>query len=71
MNFVGIPMLFALQATVDISTITTAITSIVTAAIQWTSSWATEIVSTPLLLFFVVFGAVGFGLGAIFRVIHR
>ena len=65
------PAIVALQATVDISTITSAITSIVTAAIQWTTSWATEIVSTPLLLFFVVFGAVGFGLGAIFRVIHR
>lgn len=65
------PAIVALSASVDLSTITSAISSIVTAAIQWTTSWATEIVSTPLLLFFVVFGAVGFGLGAIFRVIHR
>ena len=49
------PAIVALNATVDISTITSAITSIVTAAIQWTTSWATEIVSTPLLLFFVPF----------------
>lgn len=65
------PLAAIINSDSTISTITTAITSIVTAAVSWTTSWANEIVSTPLLLFFIVFGAVGFGIGAIMRIVRR
>lgn len=65
------PLAAVITSDSTISTITSAITSIVTAAVSWTTSWANEIVSTPLLLFFIVFGAVGFGIGAIMRIVRR
>lgn len=52
------------------ATITTAITEIVTAAITWITSYIGVVMSTPLLLFFVVMSVVGLGVGLIRRLIR-
>lgn len=46
------------------------ITALVTASIDWLTAIATCIVSTPLLLCFVLVSFVGLGVGLIKRVIH-
>lgn len=46
------------------------ITALVTASIDWLTAIATCIVSTPLLLCFVIVSFVGLGVGLIKRVIH-
>lgn len=72
MNFIMLPSVFALiTSSPDVSTITSAITTIVTAAITWVTSWANEIVSTPLLLFFIILGVAGFGISAIMRIVKK
>ena len=68
---ISLPMFIALQATPTVSTITDAITSIVTAAVGWVTSWANEIVATPLLLFFIILGVAGFGISAIMRIVKK
>lgn len=52
------------------SAIITDVTSLVTAAQGWISSFVTTITSTPLLLMFVVTSFVGLGVGLIRRLIH-
>lgn len=47
----------------------TAITSLVTAATGWVTSFVTLITGQPLLLLFVVTGFVGLGVGLIKRII--
>lgn len=47
-----------------------AITSLVTAAIGWVTSYAAVITSTPLLLIFVIVAFVGTGIGLIRRMIR-
>lgn len=56
------PLAFLESATVDMSTITGGITSIVTAAISWCTSFVTEIMGQPLLLFFTLLSASLFGI---------
>lgn len=56
--------------TITISTILEAVTSIVTAAINWVGSFATVIVENPLILCFVVVAFVGLGVGLIKRLIR-
>lgn len=68
-NFLAVPMLITGGTT--ISTITQAVTTIVTSAVTWVTSWANIIVETPLLLFFIVFGLVGFGISAIMRIMQK
>lgn len=45
------------------------VTSFVTAAIEWVTSFATVITETPLLLMFVIVAFVGLGVGLIRRLI--
>lgn len=59
------------------ATIISAITSIVgslgesaSGAVSWVSDFVSAIVGQPLLLFFVVFGFVGTGIGLIHRIIR-
>lgn len=70
-NFFALPFFTAALTSGNTSTIQTiaqAITSIVTEAVSWITSFAGAIVSTPLLLFFVVLGVVGMGVGFIMRI---
>lgn len=60
-----------------IATIVGYITSIIgtlgenaSGAVSWIGQYVTAIVSNPLLLFFVVFGFVGTGIGLIHRIIR-
>lgn len=50
--------------------ILTSITSIVTEAISWVTSFVGEIVAQPLLLLFVLVAFVGTGIGLIRRIIR-
>lgn len=50
-----------------ISTILSAVTTFVTEAISWITSFAGAITSTPLLLTFVLVGLVGMGVGLLRR----
>lgn len=50
--------------------ILTAITSIVTEAITWITSFVSAITGQPLLLLFVVVAFVGLGIGLIRRIIR-
>lgn len=50
-----------------ISTITSAVSSLVTAAVEWIGSYTTLITGNPLLLTFAVLGLVGLGVGLIRR----
>lgn len=50
--------------------IISAVTSIVTGAVGWVTSFTGVIVAQPLLLFFVVMSAVGLGVGLIRRMIR-
>lgn len=59
-----------LASTIPFPSIFSAITEYVTAAIDWLTAIATCIVSTPLLLCFVLVSFVGLGVGLIKRVIH-
>lgn len=52
------------------STITTAITDIFTAAMTWAGTVADTVVSTPLLLAFVVVPLVGLGIGIFRRLLN-
>lgn len=52
------------------STIMTAVTTIVTEAIAWIGQFTAAITSNPLLLAFVVVSFVGLGVGLIRRIIH-
>ena len=49
--------------------ILTSITSVVTSAIGWVTSFVTLITDTPLLLLFVVVVFVGLGVGLLKRII--
>lgn len=50
--------------------ILTAVTSFVTEAIKWVTSFVTVITDTPLLLMFVIVAFVGLGVGLIKRLIR-
>ena len=50
--------------------ILSAVTSFVTSAITWVTSFATVITETPLLLMFVIVAFVGLGVGLIKRLIR-
>lgn len=54
------------------SAITTAITNLVTAAVTWIGSYVQCITAegNELLLFFVIFGFIGTGIGLIHRIIR-
>ena len=52
------------------STIMTAVSTIVTEAIKWIGEFTTAITGNPLLLAFVVVSFVGLGVGLIRRIIH-
>lgn len=52
------------------SGIITSISSVVTAAISWVTSYVELITDTPLLLLFVITGFVGLGVGLIKRIIR-
>ena len=54
----------------DMSTIITAITSVVTAAVGWLGVFAEAVASNPLLLIGVVLGFVGVGVGLLSRLLH-
>jgi len=46
------------------------VTQVVTAAIEWTTSFGQMIVETPILLVFVVIPLVGLGIGIFRRLIN-
>lgn len=52
------------------STIITDITSLVTAAITWVTSFVGAITANPLILMFVIISFVGLGVGLIRRLIR-
>lgn len=54
----------------SVAFIITMIGEIVTGAIEWMGQFVATIAETPLLLFFVVFGLVGTGVGLIRRLIR-
>lgn len=58
------------SAKMTISTIITAITEIFTAAIGWVGTVAETVAGNPLLLFGVVIGFVGLGVGLFKRLLH-
>lgn len=51
--------------------IVTAIGNLVTGSVTWLGSMATAVVGSPLLLFFVISGFVGIGVGLLFRFVRR
>lgn len=51
--------------------IITAITSLVTGAASWLTSIVTTVTAAPLLLFFVLSGFVGIGIGLLMRFVNR
>lgn len=59
-----------LHTAVTVATLLETVTSIVTAAIGWITSFVGEITGQPLLLMFVVFGLIGTGIGLIRRIIR-
>lgn len=59
-----------MEATSTMSTITTAISSVFTAAIGMVSTVATTVMDTPILLFFAVLGVVGIGIGIFKRLLQ-
>lgn len=59
----------AATATTTVSSVLTDISSVVTQAMTWAGDVAEMIVSTPILLIFVSFAAVGLGIGLIRRMI--
>lgn len=63
-----IPVVMATAAP-TVSGVLTDISSVVTQAMDWAGNVATMIVSTPILLIFVSFAAVGLGIGLIRRMI--
>lgn len=52
------------------ATILTAVSSVVTEAISWVTTYVGLITDTPLLLLFVITGFVGLGVGLIKRIIR-
>lgn len=66
----GLPIFGQLPSPGSAEGIFPAITNLVTASIDWLTAIATCIVSTPLLLCFVLVSFVGLGVGLIKRVIH-
>lgn len=63
--------MFALNSSVTIDTIISAVTSLVTAAAGWLTAIATSVSGSPLLLFFVVSGFVGIAVGLLMRFVRR
>lgn len=55
---------------VTMATILENITSVVTSAISWVTSFVDLITGQPLLLLFVIVALVGLGVGLISRLIH-
>lgn len=55
---------------VTVSTVLTAVTAIVTEAINWISSYVGAIMDNPLILVFVVMSIVGLGVGLIRRMVR-
>lgn len=53
-----------------VSTILTDVTAIVTAAVGWVTSYVGVIMSTPLILMFVILSVAGMGVGLIRRMIR-
>lgn len=51
--------------------IITAISSLVTGSVSWLGSIVTTVTATPLLLFFVLAGFVGIGIGLLMRFVNR
>ena len=63
-------MITTLAAEVTLASILTDITSVFTAAIGWAGTVGSTIVSTPLLLVFVVVPLVGLGVGLFRRLLR-
>lgn len=63
-------MIFTTTPAFSMTDFTTAVTSLVTAAIGWIGQFVTVITSNPLLLAFVVVSFVGLGVGLIRRIIR-
>lgn len=59
-----------MEATATMSTITSAISSVFTAAIGMVSTVASTVMDTPILLFFAVLGVVGIGIGIFKRLLQ-
>lgn len=55
---------------VTMATILTAVSSIVTEAISWITSFVGAITANPLIELFVLFGLIGTGIGLIGRLIR-
>lgn len=55
----------------DMTDIVTAIGNLVTGSTSWLGSMASAVVGSPLLLFFVISGFVGIGVGLLFRFVKR
>lgn len=53
-----------------LTTLISGVTEMVTAAVGWVTSYATEITSQPILLIGVITGFVGMGVGLIKRMIR-
>lgn len=53
-----------------VGTILTDVTAIVTAAVGWVTSYVGVIMSTPLILMFVILSVAGMGVGLIRRMIR-
>lgn len=51
--------------------IISAISSLVTGSVTWLTSIVTYVTSAPLLLFFVLVGFVGIGIGLLMRFVNR
>lgn len=51
--------------------IISAIGSLVTGSVTWLTSIVTYVTSAPLLLFFVLVGFVGIGIGLLMRFVNR
>ena len=64
------PVVYFLSEVTAMEGLISNITSLVTAAIGWISSYVTSIAGSPLLLIFVITPFVGLGIGLIRRIIH-
>lgn len=56
---------------ISMSDIVTAIGNLVTGSVSWVGSMASAVVGSPLLLFFVISGFVGIGIGLLMRFVRR
>lgn len=56
---------------ISMNDIVTAIGNLVTGSVSWVGSMATAVAGSPLLLFFVISGFVGIGIGLLMRFVRR